>query len=251
MTGIKGEINNYCEIGLALNLCQYVPSVCIKELIEGGLLQGLADLMLSTRSAEIWLQILNSISSLVEKEEFLEAMRNVKLTIKNKPEIIYVEEKVTEPKVKRSRERSKDKHKRDSKEGGRKSKKNRHKRSKSRSSEKRTVVEKKRKVISNSLGELVDVDNDIQTLYQLFLSLMLSRQNSTIIIKLKEIIEKINFIDNLKELTKADSKLSLAFNVETVFEYLQKNGFISNEVGNLLVHYEFIKGLLNLLVIFV
>jgi uncharacterized membrane protein len=238
LIALKGDVNEFYEIELGLNLCQYTAfsSACVHDLIEHDILQCLADLMLRTKSSQFCLKILNAIDSLIGQEEFLSEMKSKVLIIKNKPEIIYVEEKVSEPK--KSRERSKERHKRESKDN---------KRSKSRSIERRT--EKKRKVIENNLGEVIESDQEIQTLYQLLLSLLLAKQNSSIIKKLKSIIKKVNLIEKLKELNKEQGRLAIAFNLESVYEYLQDNTLMTNELGQLLNRYKFVQVLLDVLVV--
>ena len=244
INALKGDINEFREVELGLSLCQYaaLSSVCTHELIANGLLQYLVDLMLKTQCTQFWLKILNTVDVLIEQEEFLRAMQNEVLVIKIKPEVIYVEEKISEPK--RFRERSKEKHRRDSKD--RKSRRAKNRRSKSRSKEKR--VEKKRGVIENSLGELVETDQQIQTLYQLLLSLLLPKQNSSIIKKLRLIIKKITFIEKLKELNKEQKRATIVLNLENIYEYLQENTVMTNELGQLLNRYSFIQVLLNMLV---
>lgn len=242
-------MNGFAEAKLGLRLCRCLGFVSARELVEEGLLQTLADLMLNTRCTESCLLILDAIHVLVGQEEFLNAMQNMTLTIENKPEVIYVEEKVTEDKPRKSRERSKDRHRRDKREGSKKSRRSRHKRSKSRSSEKRVVREKKKKVVGNALGEAVEADNEISTLYQLLLSLLIVKQNSLIIKKVKQIIEKINFTDQLKALRKTQDRAALMLTLECIHEYLQESSFLSNELGQLLNSHEFTKVLVNLLVL--
>lgn len=250
---LNGRINGFCEIDLGLTLCKYisVSSDHTHELLGKGLLQTIVDVMLKCRTSEFCLKILNVIDLLLNQEEFLNEMQTASLNIKNKPEIIYIEEKISNEKSKKSHDHDKKKHKHDSKDGSKKQKKSdksSHKRSKSKTDEKKITSEKKKKVITNSLGEVVEADYEITTLYHLILSLIISKQNSLVLKQVKRILRKIFFIGQLKELKNCQNEEFLLLSMDSIYEYLQENMVMTNNLAQLLNHYDFIEFLMNVLV---
>ncbi len=237
MKGLKGEINGFTEAELAMRLCRLlsVSSARVHELVSKGIMQSFADVLLQCRSTAVRMNVLKTVRALVGEEEALEAMQKQKLVIVNKPEEVIPDEKKREgrskPKEKdphekdkereKSKKSSKDKkkHKHDkdksyqapnstplnredkSKKHSKKHGKSHHKRSQSRSesaTSERSEGDKKKKVVANSVGEIIEGNYDISTLYQLVLALIMARQSSTVVRMVRDIIARTEFVEKLR-----------------------------------------------------
>eukprot|EP00831_Metopus_contortus_P008711 TRINITY_DN13340_c0_g1_i3.p1 TRINITY_DN13340_c0_g1~~TRINITY_DN13340_c0_g1_i3.p1 ORF type:complete len:256 (-),score=80.38 TRINITY_DN13340_c0_g1_i3:59-826(-) len=196
---VHGDVCLSGFTSLEMRLCTLLSSsqLHVKILINKGVLQCLADILVNCRSQVIQCQALEAISSLVVQEEALDALQNVELSISIKPEVV-IEEEVKE-KNSKSESKHKHKHKKEKEKSHKNEKSKDSKKDKKKSSKKRSkspsevsvksTDHKRKKVVPNSLSEILTGTSnlEIKTLYQLMLAFVAAKPPAFILKLVKNI----------------------------------------------------------------
>ena len=106
------------------------------------------------------------------------------------------------------------------------------------------------------MGEIIEGNYEISTLYQLVLALVMARQSSVVIKAVRDIISKVEFMEKLRTLRGLDivpdSKAMVAYCLEDLFTslpaFLGNPSYITVELAQTFIHYRLLETLATIIV---
>jgi len=159
--------------------------------------------------------------------------------------------------------------KKDTKKKNKKHEKSHHKRPRSASEESSKASEKKKKVVANSVGEIIEGSYEIKTLYQLVIALVMANQPSMVVKRVKDTIGRVEFVNKVRTVRKlalelqapdynCNNKAILTYTLESIYASLPNFlsfpssqpyvPYIPAELALILVRYQFLDFLVPILV---